>query len=160
MDLNKPHLIFLLTIINSGSPSPNKHLHKIYAILTQPQQISSGWSKYARWAEVLALTTYNHSSCITLACHTGTFLSPCLAHLCAICSKDSSLMRFTSFIPVFGILLAITDYTPVGHSLHQMNSHVASHLSSKHLTVPFQCGSMMENLIDETVHSWRAKAVF
>lgn len=82
------------------------------------------------------------------------------AHLWALCSKDSFLMRFTSFIPVFGILLSITDCTPLGHSPHQMNSHVASHLSSKHLTVPFQCGSMMENLIDETVHSWRARAVF
>lgn len=83
-----------------------------------------------------------------------------LTHLCAICSKDPFLMRFTSFIPVFGILLAITGYTPAGHSQYQMNSHVASHLSSKHLTVPFQCGSMMENLIDESVHSWRVRAVF
>lgn len=75
MDLNKPHLIFLLTIINNGNPSPNKHLCKIYAILAQPQQTSSGWANGARWAEVLALTTYIHSFCITLACHIGTFMS-------------------------------------------------------------------------------------
>lgn len=49
---------------------------------------------------------------------------PCeLAHLCAMCFKDS-LMRLTSSIPVL-----ITDCTPLGYRLHQVKFYVSSHLS-------------------------------
>ena len=127
-NLNKLYLIFLLIVLNSNHLQLNA-LHKIYTSLALPQQASFGWANGVRWAEMLALSPYIHSSCITWCAILELFLLYELAHLCVLCSKESLLMRFTFFVLAFGILLAITDSTSVGYSLHQVNSHSASHLS-------------------------------
>ena len=153
----------LLTILNNGSLSSNKHLHKIYAILAQPQQTSSGLANGTRWAEVLALATYIHSSCITLACHIGTFLS-----LWASSSLWHMLQRL--LLDEIYIFRSNLWHFVGNNRLHSCRaqsppnefscSFTFIQSSKQHLTAPFQCGSLMENLIDETVHSWRVMAVF